>query len=179
MGNPSPTDRRFDKPSMESLVDLINHSNKTFIQYGEIEADEITPIEGSDSALWNTTAQIRLAGTGDGAPSATMTYGRLDISQYLPAPASFVYDDDTDTANLLLQLKTLHHIQLTENDCTIQLSAADEFGARTIFFIIRSQQPVWTGMLVVQAYPTGYVPPTVINLTYDGFTLDQLQPQQA
>lgn len=170
MGNPSPTDRRFDKPSLESLVDLINSSNKTYIKYGEIEADQITPIEGSESVLWNTTARIRLAGAEEDAPYTTMTYGRLDISEYLPEPDDFTYEGVADAATLFEQLRTKHHVQLSENDCTLVISGLDVNGGRTITFAPNADHPVWTGVLIVTVPP-----PPPLELIYDGFTLLQLQ----
>jgi hypothetical protein len=149
MGNPSPTDRRFDKPSLESLVDLINRSNKTYIKYGEIEADQITPIEGSESVLWNTTARIRLAGAEVDAPYTTMTYGRLDISEYLPEPEDFTYEGLADAVTLFEQLHAKHHIQLNEDDCALVIGGLEVDGSRVITFSPNPDHPVWTGQLSV------------------------------
>lgn len=175
MGNPVPTDRRFDKPTLESLVDLINRSNRTYIRYGEIQADQVTPIQGSESELWNTTVRVRLAGAGEGAPYSIMTYGRLDISEYLPEPALFVYDGTSTVATLLQQLRDLHHIVLDEADCTVVIESPETDGTRRIAFIPNSNHLVWTGELEVIGAPSDHLANVIIDLTYDGFTLQQLQ----
>lgn len=174
MGNPSPTDRRFDKPSLESLVDLINRSNKTYIKYGEIVADQVTPIEGSESELWNTTVRVRLAGAGEGAPSAIMTYGRLDIGEYLPETDFFLYSGPTDFAGLLTQLKEKYHIQLSDDECTITIESPNDDGTRNVRFTPNAGHMVWTGELAVLAIPSNHISNQILDFTLGGFTLEQL-----
>lgn len=149
MGNPTPPDLRFDKPTLESLVDLINFSNKSYIKYGEIEADQVTPDVESESELLNTTVRIRLAGAGEGAPYSTMTYGRLDLSQYLSAPGKFVYNETTSTAELFEQLRQLHHVWLSEEVTTIIIGEINVDGFRPIAFIPNLDHMVWMGQLVI------------------------------
>lgn len=179
MGNPTPTDRRFDKPTLESLVDLLNRSNRTFIKYGEIQADQVLPLQGSASVLWNTTVRVRLAGAEEGAPYSIMTYGRLDLAEYLPEPEFFVYDGLGDAATLFEQLQALHHIRLTEDDCTVVIGQLETDGSRLITFAPKEDHLIWTGELTVVGRPQDHIGDVIVDVIYDGFTLEQLQLMQA
>lgn len=174
MGNPPPTDRRFNKSTLESLVDLINFSNKTFIPYGEIEVVSVAPIVGSEDESYNSTVVIRLAGSGEQAPTTTLTYGRLDISDYVPDPKLFRYDELADAATLFEQLKQLHYIWLNADDCAIVVSEKGLDGLRKITFIPKTNHLVWTGQLEVHAGSNNHLANFIQASSLDGLTLAQL-----
>lgn len=154
MSNPPITDRRFDKSALDSLVDLINFSNKTYIKYGEIEVAEIRPLVVEAGALYNTVAVVRLAGAGDSEPTVPLGYGRLDIGEYLPEPVTFNYSGLADAVTLFDQLRSLHHIQLDGNDCAVIIGELEESGFRHITFRPKDDHLVWVGELTVQAGPS-------------------------
>ncbi len=171
MGNPLPTDRRFDKPALQSMVDLINFSNKSHIPYDQIEADQITPIPGSESELLNTTVRIRLAGAGESGPHVVLSYGRLDIGEYIPFPHLFQYTDLADAATLFDQLKQRHFIEVSADDCTVIIGERGLDGLRLITFRPKPDHMVWTGELVVSAAPSGHLALDIPNSQLQGFVL--------
>lgn len=173
MGNPPPTDRRFDKPASESLVDLINFSNKTYIQYGEIEGDQVAPFAGG--ALFNTSVRICLAGMSLSGPHSKMTYGRLDIGEYLPEPELFTYDTVADASTLFQQLRDLHHICLDGDDCKIIIGEVSSEGVRSIVFIPKADHYVWTGQLVVKAAMKNHLQRYITERDLLGFSRPQLE----
>lgn len=174
MGNPPPTDRRFNKPAFESLVDLINFSNKTFIGYDQIEADQIAPIPGSESEKLNTSVRIRLAGTGENTPTTKLNYGRLDIGDYIPFPLLFHYEMLADAVTLLDQLKELHHIQLDADDCILIIGERGPDGLRLITFRPKVGHMVWTGELTVSGAATSHLANVIPERELEGLTLAQV-----
>jgi hypothetical protein len=154
MSNPISTDRRFNKPTLESLVDLINFSNKTFIQYDQIEIISVEPINDSVDEYLNTIVVVRPAGTVDQASLASMSYGRLNLGNYLPEPNLFQYNGVEDDTALFQQLRQLHYIWLNADDCDIVISQIAPNGLRKISFIPKSDHPVWIGLLEVDAEST-------------------------
>lgn len=174
MGNTIPTDRRFDKPALESVVDLINKSNKTYIRYGEIEVVRVLPIEGQLDELYNSTVDIRLSGAGEDAPSVRMTYGRLDIGDYLSQPMIFQYVAPVDVDTLLAQLQQLHFIELAVEDCLVEVEEANDDGLYAITFTPKSDHMVWTGQLLVWGAPAGHLGTEIATTFLSGFTLQQL-----
>lgn len=174
MGNPLPTDRRFDKPTMESLVDLLNKSNRTYIPYGSIAADQVTPVATNDPELYNSSVRIYLPGTLATGPFSTMTYARLDIGEYLPFPAFFHFVEGDDTSALFLQLRVLHHIWLSGQDCAVVIGDYDDDGLRYISFIPKEGHLVWTGVLKVQAGAINHIAKEIRSTDLPGLTLDQL-----
>ncbi|QVD49371.1 hypothetical protein LUCX_301 [Xanthomonas phage vB_XciM_LucasX] len=176
MGNPAPTDRRFDKPTHESLIDLINYSNKSYIGYDEIEADQITPVNGGSVSI-NTSVRIRLKGAAENAPYAIMRYARLDLSEYIPNPEDFRFDSMVDADSVFAQLKALHHIQLSELDCAVVIGEILSDGTREITFLPFAGHPVWIGELTVKGVPTNHLANTMAEGDLDGFTLAQLAYQ--
>ncbi len=171
MGNPLPTDRRFNKPAFESMVDLINFSNKTFIGYDQIEADQILPIPGSESELLNTTVRIRLAGAGEDAPAMVLNYGRLDIGDYIPNPYIFNYANLADAGTLFDQLKQKHFIEVSADDCTVIIGELGGDGLRSITFRPKPDHMVWTGELAVQAAPLDHLAQQIPTSELEGFVL--------
>jgi hypothetical protein len=174
MGNTIPTDRRFDKPALESVVDLINTSNKTYIKYGEIEVVRVLPIEGRADELYNSTIDICLADAGEDAPVVRMTYGRLEIGDYLSQPRIFQYSGLEDVDTLLPQLQLLHYIELAEEDCMVDVDVIDEDGLYAITFTPKADHMVWTGQLLVWGAPEGHIGAEIPMTFLSGFTLQQL-----
>lgn len=175
MGNQLPTDRRFDKPAFESMVDLLNRSNKTYIQYDEIEVVAVSRIAGSDDALFNSTVDIKLAGTDEDAPVVRMTYGRLDISEFLNEPNIFRYNGLVDADSILVQLKAMHLIELSELDCTLQFAEIDVDGLSPITIVPKPDHMVWTGELLIFGAPDGHIALSIPDTYLDGFTVAQLR----
>lgn len=174
MGNPPPTDRRFNKPAFESMVDLINFTNKTFIRYDQIEADQIAPIPGSESEKLNSTVRIRLAGTGENTPTTKLNYGRLDIGDYIPFPLLFHYETLADAVTLLDQLKELHHIQLEADDCVLVIGERGLDGLRFVTFRPKTDHMVWLGELTVYAAATSHLANVIPERELPGLTLAQV-----
>lgn len=174
MGNPRPMDRRFDKPAMESLVDLINKSNKSYIPQGSIDADRVTPVPSDDPKLYNTSVRVCLKGTLATGPYSTMTYARLDISEYLPFPDFFHFEDADDTNSLFQQLREKHHIWLSGEDCAVVIGPRGTNGLRTITFVPMIGHYVWTGQLTVEAGSLNHIGNEIAYTDLTGLTLGQL-----
>lgn len=174
MGNPLPSDRRFDKPPLESLVDLINKSNKTYIPQGSIAADQVVDVPTNDPELYNASVRIFLPGMQATGPYSTMTYARLDIGDYLPYPDFFNYVEGDDTGSLFRQLRGRHHIWLSGEDCAVVIGDHDTYGLRHITFIPKDGHFVWTGVLKVQAGAINHVGKEIRETDLPGLTLAQL-----
>lgn len=146
-------DRRFDKPGHESLVDLINDSNKTYIKPGEIEGDQITAVEGLPLGL-NTSVRIRLKGAKEGAPSSTLFYRRLDIGKYLADRGPFPYDlerEDKDQQEILDAIKAQYGVELSLEDVGIIYKWTDT--AQYVILVMYSRNPVFYGEVRLQGKP--------------------------
>lgn len=174
MSNPVSTDRRFDKPTIESLVDLINLSNRTYIRYDEIEIVDVVPIAGSETELYNTTVTVKLAKRTNSPILGPMTYGRLDIAQYIPYPLPFEYDGAGDPDMLFDQLRALHHVWLSPDDSEVVLSEVNLDGSRSVSFRPKPDHPVWTGVLEVVAVPSNHLELLMPVSNLNGFDLNQL-----
>lgn len=143
-------DRRFDKPGHDSLVDLINDSNKTYIKPGEIEADQITAVEGLPLGL-NTSVRIRLKGAKEGAPSSLLYYRRLDFATYLGGRGPFPYDldaEEKDQLEILAVIKSHYGVELKLTDVGLIYNYASDGD----YLILRAMpwNPVFYGEVRLQ-----------------------------
>lgn len=145
-------DRRFDKPGHESLVDLINESNKTHIKPGEIEGDQITEVVGLPLGL-NTSVRIRLKGAKEGAPSSILHYRRLNLATYMAGRGPFPYDldqDDKDQQEILDAVKAQYGVQFDLTDVGLIYMYGDD-GTNHLIVVALSKNPVFYGECRLQA----------------------------
>lgn len=146
-------DRRFDKPGHESLVDLINESNKTHIKPGEIEGDQITAVDGLPLDL-NTSVRIRLKGAKEGAPSSTLHYRRLDIGKYMAGRGPFPYDldrEDKDKQEILDAIKAQYKVELSASDVGLIYNWTET--AQYVILVMYPWNPVFYGEVRLQGLP--------------------------
>lgn len=169
MGNPSNTDRRFDKPAIDALVDLLNASNKSHIRYGEITADRVTPLIGFEGAGVNTSVRIRLTGSDADAPTSTVTYSRLSLDEYVPVPALFTYAETMPITVLFDQLRLLHGVVLSPEDSHVSIDSSSENEIRYVTFIPRINHLVWRGSLTVETAPLGHLRGMIPENEIEGF----------
>ncbi len=174
MGNPLPSDRRFDKPPLDSLVDLLNKSNKTYLVYGTIAADRVQPVASDTPELYNSSVRICLPGMEAVGPYSRMTYARLDIGEYVPVPDFFNYVEGDQIGSLFTQLREKHRIWLTGEDCAVVIGDHDENSLRTITFVPKDGHLVWTGVLKVQAGALNHIGKEIRHTEMLGFTIEQL-----
>lgn len=174
MGNLSSTDRRFDKPALDALVDLLNYTNKSHIRYGEIDADQIVEIEPAEALPVNTKVRIRLKDAPVNAPSTTVAYRRLSLEEYVPTPVFFIFTDEMPTSVLFSQLREHHGVNLTPEDTEVTIGPADSEGIRTVTFLPRVDHFVWCAGLSVQAGPEDHLRRLIPATALEGFTRDQL-----
>lgn len=174
MGNPSNIDRRFDKPAIDALVDLLNASNKSHIRYGEIEADQVTPMLGLESADINTSVRIRLAGAQEGSPSSTVHYWRQALDAFILVPTFLIYVEGQPTSVLFDQLRQFHGVWLTPEDTTLMIGEAGPEGMRVVTFVPQIDHMVWRGSLAVEAGPMGHLRSVIVENEVEGFTREAI-----
>ena len=174
MGNPSPTDRRFDKPSLDALVDLINQTNKTHIRYGEIDADQVVALEVADDSPVNTKVRIRLKGAHENAPSTEVAYKRLSLEEYIPSPIMFVYSEGMSLSVLFEQLRLVYGVHLTEEDTQITFGPLASDGSRVVSFEPNADHLVWLDGLSLIAGPSDHIGQVIPVNLLAGFTREQL-----
>lgn len=174
MGTLSSTDRRFDKPALDALVDLLNHSNKSHIRYGEISADNVESIVGLEAIPVNTSVRIRLKDAPENAPSTTVAYQRLDLGDFVDEAAFFTYLDGMSVALLYEQLRQFHGVYLTPEDSSLILGQVDADGLRTVTFVPHDGHFVWYGQLTVEAGPQDHLRGLIVENQLNGFTREAL-----
>ncbi len=174
MGNLSDTDRRFDKPALDALVDLLNHSNKSHIRYGEISADDLQRIDGMEAVPVNTSVRIRLKDAPENAPSTTVAYQRLDLGEFVGETVFFTYLDGMSTSVLYEQLRQYHGVYLTPEDSSLVLGQVDADGLRTVTFVPKDEHFVWQGQLTVEAGPQDHLRGLIAENELNGLTREDL-----
>ena len=174
MGNLSTSDRRFDKPAVDALVDLLNHSNKSFIRYGEIEADLVMALEQAETLPVNTKVRIRLKDAPVNAPSTIVAYQRLSLEEFIPSPTMFVFVDSMPTQSLFDQLRTHYGVWLTPQDTQLTVGPANEEGVRVVGFQPRADHFVWHSGVEILAGPEEHLQRLIPENRLDGFTREAL-----
>lgn len=169
-------DHRFDKPSLDSLLELLkqqryvtlNPSHVVILNVSAYVGPELTTEQVIEQTTFDTQLRLRLSVPEKAPEELTFLYSRLLLSaflyrhivvpQQLKVPAllidRFETTVDTYAVDALAYLKSEYKVQLSLDECGIASRHASPHldGTWDVIITPNVNHPVWVGPVVLTAY---------------------------
>lgn len=169
-------DTRFDKPSLESLLDLLKQQRYLTFDPAHVEILTVSPYTGPElttkavleQTLFPTSVRLRLS-VPENEPEelsiqylrlllAAFVYRHIVIPRLLVAPAiltdRFETTISTCTVDALAYLKSEYAVELSAEECLVVSGheTPNVDGTWTVTVTPNDNHPIWVGPVVLTAY---------------------------
>lgn len=173
-GTPFPL--RFNKPAVEAVIDLINQSNSTNLEYSQLTVGAPVVVYPA-SAGRNTRIACTLMDREDPKGTANLYYNRLDLAKYIgPLPVYVEATEFTAPQAAIDILNSLFHIGIGETQASFDwlLDEPDVNGCWPVVVDPLDEHLIWIGTALVYAVPTGHIALALPNQLLPGLTAADL-----
>ncbi len=157
------SDRRFNKPAPQSVIDLINGTYSTQFGYTDLDVNNPTayPAERVTDTSLNTVIQARWRrGEDNFSEASELHYRRLHIGRYLDHLPRFYGQGQTqnDPARLLEHLREEFLIEIAAEECEISFAdTLNEDGSLSVILTPVVAHLVWIGEVEFFAVPDDHI----------------------
>ena len=155
----TPASHRFDKPANEAVVDLINQSNSTSLEYNQLTVGTPVvrdPIEHGR----NTRIEVTLMEGEVSIGTANLYYNRLDFAKYIGPLPVYVQTIEMEALQATLdRLNELFHINIDADQCVIDWLLEEATVDETWPILVNPNDDhlVWVGQALVYAVPENHI----------------------